>query len=77
MMGLSAIGGVRSQHVPGYPSAGQIHFYVYFPAAILALVIAARILASRRQWLQILATPLITLALFVLPVYLLFYTGGM
>jgi hypothetical protein len=76
LMGFGGIDSVRSQHVPGYPSAGQIHYYVYFPAALLALIIFAWALAARWRRLKALALALILLALLALPCYLFFYTGG-
>ena len=76
LMGFGGIDSVRSQHVPGYPSAGQIHYYVYFPATLLTLVIFAWALAARWRRLKILSLACILLAFFVLPCYLFFYTGG-
>jgi len=77
VMGLGGIDGVRSQHVPGYPSAGQMRYYVYFPAAVLALVIATWAFASHRRQFKPPVIALIALALLALPGYLFFYTGGM
>lgn len=76
-MGLGGIDGVRLQHVPGFPSSGQMRYYVYFPAALLALVIAAWTLAAHWRSFKAPAVVLITLALLALPGYLFFYTGGM
>lgn len=77
LMGLGAIDGVRSQHVPGFPSAGQLRYYVYFPATLLALVIALWAVAAYRRQLKVPAITLLWLALLALPGYLFFYTGGM
>jgi len=77
VMGFSGIESVRSQHVPGFPSAGQIRYYVYFPAALFALVIVMWALAARWRQLKAPALALVALALLVLPGYLVFYTGGM
>jgi len=75
-MGFGGVDSVQSQHVPGYPSAGQIHYYVYVPAALLALVIFSWASAARWRRLKIFALPTILLALLFLPGYLFFYTGG-
>lgn len=77
LMGFGGIDSVRSQHVPGFSSAGQIRYYVYFPATLFALVIALWALAARFRQFKAPAVALIALALLVLPGYLLFYTGGM
>ncbi|MBB5358055.1 4-amino-4-deoxy-L-arabinose transferase-like glycosyltransferase [Rhodanobacter sp. ANJX3] len=76
LMGFGGIDTVRSQHVPGYPSVGQIHYYVYVPATLLALVIFTWALAARWQRFKILALAIILLALLFFPGYLFFYTGG-
>jgi hypothetical protein len=76
LMGLGGIDGVRSQHVPGFPSAGQMRYYVYFPAALLTLVIAAWTFAAHWRQFKTPAITLIALALLALPGYLFFYTGG-
>ncbi|HEY5849210.1 MAG TPA: hypothetical protein VIT62_00365 [Lysobacter sp.] len=75
LMGFGLIDGVRSQHVSGFPSEGQMRYYVYFPAALLVLVITSWALATRRH-LKAPAVALIALALLILPGYFLFYTGG-
>jgi len=77
LMGLGGMASVRSQHVPGFPSAGQMIYYVYLPAASLALVIAAWVFAAHWRQLKMPAVALIALALLTLPGYLFFYTGGM
>jgi hypothetical protein len=77
IMGLGGIDSIRSQHVPGFPSTGQLRYYVYFPAASLALVIAAWVLAAHWRQFKVPAVILIALALVALPGYLFFYTGGM
>jgi hypothetical protein len=76
LVGLGLIDSVRSQHVPGYPSAGQIRYYIHFPAAVLALVIATWVLAAHWRPFRGPAVLLITLSLLALPGFLLFYTGG-
>ena len=77
LMGLGGVDSVRSQHVLGYPAAGQIRFYVYFPATVLALVVATWALSIYRRQFKALAATVIALTLLLLPGYLFFYTGGM
>jgi hypothetical protein len=77
LMGLGGIDGVRSQHAPGFPSADQVHYYVYFPAALLALVVATWTFAAYWRPFKAPAVVLIALALLALPGYLFFYTGGL
>jgi hypothetical protein len=77
LMGFGSINAVRSQHAPGFPSAGQVHYYVYVPAAMLALVVALWSVAARYPPIRIPAVFSISLALLALPGYLFFYTGGM
>jgi hypothetical protein len=53
-----------------------MRFYVYLPATVLVVVVAAWALSIYRRQLKTLAAVLITLSLLVLPGYLFFYTGG-
>jgi hypothetical protein len=50
-----------------------MRFYVYLPATVLVVVVAAWALSIHRRTL---AAVLITPSLLVLPGYLFFYTGG-
>ncbi|MBS0416304.1 MAG: hypothetical protein JSR66_01235 [Proteobacteria bacterium] len=34
-VGYDLITGVTERHVPGYPNAGQWHYYVHFPLIML------------------------------------------
>jgi hypothetical protein len=77
LMGFGGIDSVQSQHAPGFPSAGQMRYYIYAPALILGLTIAAWILATRWPKFKALSIALITFALIALPADLFFYTGGM
>jgi len=77
LMGIGSINSIRSQHAPGFPSAGQIQYYIQFPAIMLAVVLALWVLAARYPSIRFPAVSLIALALLALPGYLFFYTGGM
>jgi len=78
--GLAVVGyqGVQSivqQHAPGYPSSGQIDYYVVAPLVILAVSIAWPLLLWRgRLGLRNIGP---TITLLILPLYLFAYTGGM
>jgi O-antigen ligase len=76
LTGIRGIDSVRSQHISGWPSPGQVHYYVYIPAIMLTLIVSAWALAVRWQRVKVFAVTLIVLALLALPVYLLAYTGG-
>jgi hypothetical protein len=76
LIGIKGVETVRSQHIPGWPSPGQVHYYVYIPAVMFTLIAAAWSLTVRWQRVKLFAVTAIVLALLVLPVYLLAYTGG-
>jgi hypothetical protein len=76
LMGFNSIDLMRSQHISGWPSAGNIHYFIYIPTALLALVVSAWVLAVRWRRIKVPAVIFILLALLVLPVYLLAYSGG-
>jgi hypothetical protein len=76
MMGFAGIDGVRSQNVPGFPSDGQLRYYLYFPAAVLALVVTTGALSIRFAFLRTLVILVAVAALLCLPCYLIYYTGG-
>jgi len=73
-MGYSGISGVVRQHVPGYPNAGQWHYYVYFPLIMLILSVGSLLLA--RLMPVALFVTMWLLQLFVVLPFLLAYGGG-
>jgi hypothetical protein len=75
-VGIRGVGAARSQHIAGWPSSGQIFYYVYAPVIMLALIVLAWALAVRCLRIKVFTITFIVLALLVLPVYLLVYTGG-
>jgi hypothetical protein len=46
-LGYDAMQGVARQHAPGYPNAGQWHYYVYFPIIMLFFGVALFLMARR------------------------------
>jgi len=73
---INSVKAARSQQIPGWPSPGQIHHYVYIPAIMFALIVSGWALTIRWRRLKAFTVLFIVLALLVLPVYLLAYTGG-
>ena len=76
LIGVSLIQGVTSQNVPGYPSSGQIEFYLLYPALAIAVLVACAWLfkgISRRPSLLAFLSGAALLA--VLP-YVMFFGGG-
>jgi hypothetical protein len=76
IVGFAGIDGVRSQNVLGYPSQGQLRYYVYFPVGVLALVLGVWAASFRYRHLRLAAGPVAVGALVCLPCYLVYYTGG-
>jgi hypothetical protein len=73
-MGYSVISGVVRQHAPGYPNAGQWHYYVYFPLIMLILSVGSLLLA--RLMPVALFVTMWLLQLFIVLPFLLAYGGG-
>jgi hypothetical protein len=46
-IGYDGILGVIRQHAPGYPNAGQWHYYVHFPSAMLFLSVGLLLFARK------------------------------
>ena len=46
-LGYDLTKGVIRQHVPGYPNAGQWHYYVHFPVFMLFYSVGLLFLAKR------------------------------
>jgi hypothetical protein len=76
VFGLAGIDGVRLQNVQGFPSEGQLRYYVHIPEAVLALVVTTWVAARRWPLLNALAIAIAVMALLGLPCYLVYFTGG-
>src|SRR5262249_37280406 len=74
-MGVRAIRSVEAQHVPGYPNAGQIDYYVAFPVVMLVIATAPTLLFLIKRWAQ-LATAWPAFTLFAALLYRIPHTGG-
>lgn len=74
-MGFDLISGVVQQHAPGYPNAGQWHYYVYFPLIMLILSVGSLLLARRLPGALFLTIWL--LQLFIVLPFLFAYGSGM
>jgi hypothetical protein len=75
LLGYDLLEGVRAQHVPGYPSAGQIRYLFYFPISV-ALAALAICVGSHFQRFRIPAYVLYAVALVLLLPYALSFSGG-
>jgi hypothetical protein len=74
-IGFDLISRTAERKVPGYPSVGQLRYYVYFPAAMLLLSICLAILARKAPKLLFIIIWLLQIVL--IPLFILGYTGGM
>ncbi len=76
LLGWDLIKGVVARGVLGYPNAGQIEFYVVWPAlVVMALTTSAWVCNGTRRWPRLLlASTGVSLAA-LLP-FMFFYTGG-
>ena len=66
--------GVAQRHVPGYPNAGQWHYYVHFPLAMLLLNVGLLLFAKKLPLALFLGLWVLQLLGFV--PFFLGYTGG-
>ena len=73
-IGATLISGVAHRHVPGYPNAGQWHYYVYFPV-IMAIASVCLLLLARRLSVTLFVTIWILQLLLFIP-FLFWYWGG-
>ena len=75
LMGWGGIQSIAAQHAPGYPNAGQIHYYVLIPLAASALSFALLGATWFGRFVGALSAAGLLLILLIFP-YLLPYTGG-
>jgi hypothetical protein len=73
-LGYDGMASITRQHAPGYPNAGQWHYYVYFPLAMLAVSSALLLLARRLPRLLFAIIWGLQIAAFI--PFFLGYTGG-
>jgi hypothetical protein len=74
-IGYDAILGVARQHAPGYPNAGQWHYYVHFPLIMLFYSVGILFLAKRLPTGVFVALWVLQIVVFI--PFFLGYTGGM
>ena len=72
--GISGIQGIVEQHADGYPSTGQVVYYVGVPILAFALSLLSAIACQKLKWDTVILLPVILI--FLLPLYILFYGGG-
>ena len=76
LIGFSLMLGVVDQKVPGYPSSGQIQYYVLYPLVVAALLIAWAWFCNRILRRPAALGCLSGTALFSVLIYLLGFSGG-
>jgi hypothetical protein len=74
-MGYDLTKGVALRHIPGYPSAGQMHYYVHFPLLMMFVSIGLLLLAKKLPETVFVVVWLLQIAVFI--PFFLGYTGGM
>jgi hypothetical protein len=74
--GFALVEGVRAQQVPGYPVSGQLHFYIHFPAVLVALIVLAWIVAAWYRPSKRPADIIIIITLLCAPIYVAISGGG-
>jgi len=72
--GYDLVSGVAHRHVPGYPNAGQWHYYVHFP--LIMLFVSVGLLLFVRKLPVALFVTLWILQIVVFIPFFLAYTGG-
>jgi len=78
-LGINFAERVTAQHVPGYPNATQIFFYIGVPAGVTAALILSAVILNfvvRSPISSTLLGILSFLALLAVPFYLAIYGGG-
>lgn len=73
-IGYELVVSLAERHVPGYPNAGQWHYYVHFPL-IMLLVGMGLLLLAEKMPVPLFVT-LWVLQSFVFVPFFLAYTGG-
>jgi hypothetical protein len=73
-IGYDLVSGVARRHVPGYPNAGQWHYYVHFPLIMLLVNVGLLLLARKMPVALFVSVWLLQIFMF-LP-FFLGYTGG-
>jgi hypothetical protein len=72
--GYSLVSGVAQRHVPGYPSAGQWHYYVLFPLTMLLVSVGLLLLARKLPVALVVTLWVLQIVVFI--PFFLGYTGG-
>jgi hypothetical protein len=73
-LGYHLTQGVVQRHVQGYPNAGQWHYYVHFPLAMLLLSVGLLLLGKKLPLALFIALWVLQLVVFI--PFFLGYTGG-
>ena len=73
-LGYDGMQGIIRQRAPGYPNAGQWHYYVHFPMIMLLISVTLLLLAKRLPMAVFLTVWILQVVVF-LP-FLVGYGGG-
>ncbi|PZU10180.1 hypothetical protein [Sphingomonas sp.] len=77
LVGWGLYRGVIDQHVVGYPTTEQFHYYVVKPLVVLGILLLGTVVANRVKHGAIpLAAIAICAALYMMP-HMMLFTGGM
>ncbi|MFI5444306.1 hypothetical protein [Polaromonas sp. UC242_47] len=75
-VGASGVFGVSSRDIPGYPNVEQIRYYLFYPGAVLMIVLGAWFFAANRPMRGFFAVGVALGSLVLFPFYFFYFTGG-
>ena len=75
LLGLDLLKGVSAQNAPGYPNAGQLRYYLYFPLVMLSTSLLFALLSMRYRLGGAFGCAPLLIILMIAP-FMLAYTGG-
>lgn len=67
---------VSSRDIPGYPNVEQIRYYLFYPGAVLMIVLGAWFFAANRPMRGFFAVGVALGSLVLFPFYFFYFTGG-
>lgn len=76
LAGVSAYQSIVGQHVPGYPNSGQVNLYLTTPIVVFCLLLAAILVVNKKGQGAVLLAIASCASLFLVPMYLAVWSGG-
>jgi len=76
LVGVLAYQSIVGQHVPGYPNSGQVNLYLTIPIFVFCLLLAAIFFVNKKGRGAVLLAMASSMSLFVVPMYLAVWSGG-